>query len=173
MKIPNYTVLKDTREQSGWTFQEYDKCSGMELSTLHTGDYTIKGFEEVVCIERKASTLEIAGNLGKNKNRFHNEMKRMQEFPFAFLVLEFSASDLINYPCNVKLSRQQKSRIRVTGKYLLKSILEFQIWYLEFSKILVMFHKQNPKKYIDINYRSYHINYHIIIIIKYYLSVII
>ena len=141
MKIPNYTVLKDTREQSGWTFQEYDKCSGMELSTLHTGDYTIKGFEEVVCIERKASTLEIAGNLGKNKNRFHNEMKRMQEFPFAFLVLEFSASDLINYPCIVKLSRQQKSRIRVTGKYLLKSILEFQIWYN--INILFCDNKQN------------------------------
>jgi len=139
--VPNYTVIKDTREQNGWSFNEYDKCNGMELEALHTGDYTLKGFEEVVCVERKASTLEIAGNLGKNKERFHKEMQRMEEFPFSFLVLEFSASDLINYPCNVKLPRCQKSKIKVTGKYLLKSILEFQIWYN--IKILFCDNKQN------------------------------
>ena len=109
--VPNYTVIKDTREQNGWSFNEYDKCNGMELEALHTGDYTLKGFEEVVCV------------------------------PFSFLVLEFSASDLINYPCNVKLPRCQKSKIKVTGKYLLKSILEFQIWYN--IKILFCDNKQN------------------------------
>ena len=42
-KIPNYTVIKDTREQDGWFFSEYDKCCGMEVTGLHTGDYTMKG----------------------------------------------------------------------------------------------------------------------------------
>jgi hypothetical protein len=38
----NYTVIKDTREQDGWFFSPYDKCDGMEVGTLHTGDYTLK-----------------------------------------------------------------------------------------------------------------------------------
>ena len=62
---PNYTVIQDTREKEGWYFSEYDKCSGMESGTLKTGDYTLRGFEELVCIERKASTSEISQNLGK------------------------------------------------------------------------------------------------------------
>ena len=51
---PDYTVIKDTREQNGWSFSQYDKCAGMEIGTLHTGDYTLRGFEDVICIERKA-----------------------------------------------------------------------------------------------------------------------
>ena len=40
--IPDYKVIKDTREQDGWFFSPYDKCSGMEVGTLNTGDYTRK-----------------------------------------------------------------------------------------------------------------------------------
>lgn len=65
--IPKYTVIQDTREQKGWYFSEYDKCNGMEQGSLKTGDYTLKGFEDMVCIERKFSVEEIATNLGKKK----------------------------------------------------------------------------------------------------------
>ena len=65
-------------------FSEYDKCSGMDVSTLHTGDYTLEGFEDVVCIERKACVSEIAMNLGKKKNAFNAEMERMKTSPFRF-----------------------------------------------------------------------------------------
>ena len=83
---PNYTVIQDTREKEGWYFSEYDKCSGMESGTLKTGDYTLRGFEEVVCIERKASTSEISQNLGKKKAPFQAEMERMKDYPVAFLI---------------------------------------------------------------------------------------
>ena len=75
--MKNYTVIKDTREQDGWIFAPYDRCEGMEVDTLHTGDYTLKGFEDIVCVERKASVSEIATNLGKKKKAFYNEMERM------------------------------------------------------------------------------------------------
>ena len=84
-----YTVIKDTREQDGWFFSSNDKCAGMEIGTLHTGDYTMKGFEDVVCIERKASVSEIAMNLGRKKKPFQEEMERMRDFQFSFLILEF------------------------------------------------------------------------------------
>ena len=42
--MQSYRVIKDTREKDGWTFTEYDKCAGMDMGTLHTGDYTLQGF---------------------------------------------------------------------------------------------------------------------------------
>lgn len=149
--MAKYTVIKDTREQDGWFFSEYDRCEGMEVGTLHTGDYTLKGFEDVVCVERKASVSEIATNLGKKKKAFYNEMERMKDFHFRYMLLEFSASDVIDYPLSLLSDEEQKlyeshkagevSRLpdfkrfkiveqtRITGKYLVKSLMEISIRY--------------------------------------------
>jgi|TARA_E500000331_G_C16755249_1_gene497095 DNA excision repair protein ERCC-4 len=140
-KIPNYKVIKDTREQDGWTFTEYDKCEGMEVGTLHTGDYTMKGFDDVVCIERKACASEIAMNLGKKKGAFNAEMERMKDYPFSFLVCEFDMEDVLKYPIGSRVPNKLRSQVKVTGKYLLKCLIEFQIWYD--TKILFCGDKQN------------------------------
>lgn len=147
-KTSKYTVIKDTREQDGWFFSPYDKCEGMEVGTLHTGDYTLKGFEEVVCVERKASVTEIAMNLGRKKKAFYDEMERMKDYHFRFLVLEFSASDVVEYPMslldskdreNYKLYKEGKiskpkgkrfdivDQTKLTGRYLMKSLMEIVI----------------------------------------------
>ncbi len=139
--IPNYTVIKDTREKNGWFFSKYDKCEGMTVSGMPTGDYTIEGFEDIVCVERKACTSEIAMNLGRKKEPFRAEMERMKDFPFSFIICEFSISDLLKYPENSKVPDRMKGKVKVTGKYLLKSIVEFQIWYN--TKILFCDNKHN------------------------------
>lgn len=147
-KTSKYTVIKDTREQDGWFFSPYDKCEGMEVGTLHTGDYTLKGFEEIVCVERKASVTEIAMNLGRKKKAFYDEMERMKDYHFRFLVLEFSASDVVEYPIslldskdkeNYKLYKEGKiskpkgkrfdivDQTKLTGRYLMKSLMEIVI----------------------------------------------
>jgi hypothetical protein len=147
-KTSKYTVIKDTREQDGWFFSPYDKCEGMEVGTLHTGDYTLKGFEEIVCVERKASVTEIAMNLGRKKKAFYDEMERMKDYHFRFLVLEFSASDVVEYPMslldskdkeNYKLYKEGKiskpkgkrfdivDQTKLTGRYLMKSLMEIVI----------------------------------------------
>jgi len=140
-RVPNYKVIKDTREQDGWFFSEYDKCDGMEIGTLHTGDYTLRGFEEVVCIERKACASEIAMNLGKKKGAFNAEMERMRDFPFSFLVCEFDMADVLRYPEGSRVPSKLRSQVKVTGKYLLKCLLEFQIWYD--TKIIFAGNKNN------------------------------
>jgi hypothetical protein len=127
--IPNYTVIKDTREKDGWFFKPYDKCQGMEVMGLKTGDYTLKGYEDVICIERKASAAEIAANLGKKKRPFQAEMERMTEFQHSFLILEFSMDDLLKFPEGSGIPKWQQKNVRVSGKYLLKCLLEFQLWY--------------------------------------------
>lgn len=149
-KIPNYTVIKDTREQDGWFFTKYDRCEGMEVGTLHTGDYTLKDYEDIICIERKASVSEIAINLGKKKQAFYNEMERMTDFKFRYILLEFSASDIIGYPENL-LSEEDKQnyelykkgeiakpkgkrfdiveQTKISGRYLIKALMEISIRY--------------------------------------------
>jgi hypothetical protein len=85
------------------------------------------------------SVEEIANNLGKQKKRFDAEIQRMIEYPFKYIVCEFSMSDLIDYPNsifsdNMKNRRPdyvqaQISKRKITGKYLLKSLLEYQTWH--------------------------------------------
>ena len=139
--MDGYTVIKDTREQDGWTFSPYDMCKGMEIDTLHTGDYTIKGFEDVVCIERKACTSEIAMNLGRKKKPFQAEMERMKDYSFSFIICEFDMDDLLKYPEGSRVPKIARSKVRVTGKYLLKCLLEFEIWYD--TKIIFCGNKNN------------------------------
>ena len=55
-KSKAFTIIKDTREQEGYTFEpsssRYHTCNGMVLEKLDTGDYSLKGLEDKICIER-------------------------------------------------------------------------------------------------------------------------
>ena len=115
--MSKYTVIKDTREQDGWFFSSYDKCEGMEIGTLHTGDYTLKGYEDIVCVERKASVSEIAMNLGRKKKPFQEEIERMKDFHFSFLILEFDMNDVLKYPEGSRVPKNARSKVKVTGKF--------------------------------------------------------
>jgi|TARA_R110000751_G_scaffold227019_3_gene328942 ERCC4-type nuclease len=126
-KAPNYTVIKDTREQEGYHFSKYDKCDGMIVQKIDTGDYTIVGLEEKICIERKASPEELATNLGQKKHAFMNEIERMKPFRHKFIVLEFSLSDLVDFPDNSRIPQSQRKQVKISGKYMLKCLMEFQL----------------------------------------------
>lgn len=129
MKAPDYYVVKDTREQQGYTFSPFGSCVGMVEDKLDTGDYTILGLEDKVCIERKASPEELALNLGKDKARFMAEIERMSSFPHKFLILEFTIEELMNFPNMTKRIPDSKvSSVKVTGKYISKMLTEFQIY---------------------------------------------
>ena len=127
--MDKYYVLQDKREQDGWYFGKYGYCLGMKPGTLHTGDYTIEGHEDAICVERKATTAEIAINLGKKKDAFHAEMQRMKDFEFSFMICEFSMSDVLKFPKDSGLPPDRQEETRITGKYMLRSLLEIQLWY--------------------------------------------
>ena len=124
-KEPEFTIIKDTREQTPWLF-DFEHTVAEEIGTIKTGDYTIKGMEDKICIERKGCIEELAGNLGKDFSRFSKELIRMDQFPHSFIICEFALKDLIEYPFhmnNVKLQQTAK----MSGKYLLKLIMEIQL----------------------------------------------
>jgi hypothetical protein len=131
-KAPPYTVIKDSREQDGFTFEafkgRYTSCNGMVVRKLETGDYSIEGLEDKLCIERKGRLSELAINLGKDKYRFMSEIERMKKFPFKFLVLEFSLQDLLDFPNGSDIPEDKWSTIKVTNKYMLKMLVEFQMY---------------------------------------------
>lgn len=87
MKLPAITIVRDSREHDnkGWVFDPEDKkpgrvqILGTEDGTLSAGDYTIKGLENIIVIERKYGLAELFGNMTpiSNRDRFEREMQRM------------------------------------------------------------------------------------------------
>ncbi len=69
---------------------------GMHLITfraLHTGDYSIKGYEDVIALERK-SLQDMVGSLMNGRSRFLAEMERLAQFPYKCLCIESSRTVL-------------------------------------------------------------------------------
>ena len=127
--MSEYIVLKDSREKQGWDFPRDNLCLGTEIATLKTGDYTLKGYEHLICIERKKEVAEIAGNVGKYKKRFEAEMQRINEFKHAFIICEFSLQDIIDYPKFSRVPKERRENIVISGKYVLKCLIEYQLKY--------------------------------------------
>ena len=127
-QAPHFTVIKDTREQDGYFFSAFNTCAGMVERKLDTGDYTIQGLEDKVCIERKGCVEELAVNLGQKKYTFLDEIERMASFPHRFIVLEFSLEDLVKFPAETRIPIKNKASVKITGKYMLKCLIEFQIY---------------------------------------------
>lgn len=126
-KPPQYTVIKDTREQNGYFFPPSSSCFGHLDQKLDTGDYTIAGLEDKLCIERKGCIEELAINLGHKKYAFLREIQRMTKFPHKFIICEFSLTDLLTFPENTRIPIKNKQALKITGKYMMKCLTEFQI----------------------------------------------
>lgn len=124
LKMNKYTVIRDTREKTGWYFFESQKCAGMIERKLDTGDYSLEGFENIVCIERKASVAELAANIVQK--RFTNELHRMQSIPNRYLILEFNLEDILGYPNNLKLSKEMISKIRIKPNFILACLRRYE-----------------------------------------------
>jgi ERCC4-type nuclease len=90
------TILYDTREKTPWTGKELGPEFQFIKTTLTTGDYTIKGMEKHLRIERKASISELENNLStkKNRERFNRAMKRLGEYPYRCLIITDDASTI-------------------------------------------------------------------------------
>ena len=131
-KSKPFTIIKDTREQEGYTFEpsssRYHVCKGMVNRKLDTGDYSIEGLEDKLCIERKASVVEFANNIGHDAVRFAKEIERMKEFPHRFIVLEFSLTDLMNFPEGTNIPEEDWNKLKVTNKFMLRKIMEYQMY---------------------------------------------
>lgn len=122
----SFEVIVDTKEKQPWDLVS-SEIIGKEYKALKTGDYTVKGLEDIICIERKGSISEIAQNL--SQKRFKKELERMKPYRFKYLMIEGGLTELINYPLGSNLPQKIVSKIRVNGKYLLRCINRIQVKY--------------------------------------------
>lgn len=75
LKPEDITILVDTREQTPADLSPMV----MERGTLPTGDYTIKGLENFVAVERK-TLQDLIGCVGKERDRFDREIQRLRGY---------------------------------------------------------------------------------------------
>lgn len=101
-KKPLVTIIEDTREQTPLT--EWPEGIAVERGTLHTGDYSIRGWENCFCIERKslkdfADTMIDAyeANTQKPPKRFNRELERMRYFDRAAVIVTATPAEVLAY----------------------------------------------------------------------------
>lgn len=123
-----FTILIDQREKLPYSFRglraDADKERRMlEVPTrkefLVTGDYTISGMEDLVCIERKSLT-DLYGSVAGGRERFKAEYERMAEMEFAAVVVESSLDAMLRSP---------PSTSRMLPKCVFRTALSWQIKY--------------------------------------------
>lgn len=117
-------VIIDTREKQQLFFSDEFVTHS---EALKTGDYSIKGFESVFAIERKASTAEIANNLFED--RFYDELQRLMLMPYKFLLCEFTLRDVLSFPINSGIPKWRWKKLRLTGNFIHKKLVEIQVDY--------------------------------------------
>jgi len=119
-----YIVIRDTREKAGhgWKWRKAGICLGTQVEKLNTGDYSLLGFENILAIERKGSVSEWANNIVKP--RFERELERLALFQYAYVLLEFTESDVKIYPACSGIPRYKWQYLRFGGTFILKRTYE-------------------------------------------------
>ena len=107
-------ILRDTREKNGWDFSNYD-INAVDKK-LHSGDYTIKGKEDIIIIERKASTGELSNNLVKDYARFCREFDRLPSDTRKIIICEFPQENISIFPLK---SGIPFNKSKISPKFLL------------------------------------------------------
>ena len=83
------TAIADNREQLPYSLAPLK----MEPGTLDTGDYTVKGLERFIAIERK-SLSDFLGCIGQERERFQRECQRLLGYETRAIIVEASWQDL-------------------------------------------------------------------------------
>jgi ERCC4-type nuclease len=97
-RIPDgFMLVQDTREQKP-LFAEAPEGLDVITDTLPYGDYSIRGFEERFCVERKQMS-DFYSYIGKERTRTTRKMEQFREIVgsggWAGLVVEASEADLL------------------------------------------------------------------------------
>lgn len=119
-----FVVVCDSREQCAYEFRGLKadaKDGGLPIRVetivdgLHSGDYSIVGYESRIAIERK-SYEDLFGTLGGGRARFERELERLNAMEWAAVVVEASWRDVAFY---------QPQHSRMSSKCVVRSIFAF------------------------------------------------
>jgi len=86
------TFLIDTREQQPYEFNP--ETINVKRQALDAGDYSLDGFEDQVCIERK-SLPDYVQSVIKQRERFLKEVKKLSGITHSCVVVECDLADIM------------------------------------------------------------------------------
>jgi DNA excision repair protein ERCC-4 len=92
--------------------------SGLEIGTLATGDYSIKGIQELCTVERK-SLSDCLCSISADRERFLKELQRLRAYRCRALVIEANMRDILEH----------KYRSNMAPEAVIGSLAAFQIRY--------------------------------------------
>lgn len=119
-EIPDgFCIVYDTREQLPYTFNDLGINSLKQCLGISGADYSIKGFENKIRIERK-SQADFYGSIGKGRERFEKTIKFLSTMEFAGLVIECSEEELL---C------PEITYSNITANSIYGTIVSFQVKY--------------------------------------------
>jgi ERCC4-type nuclease len=91
-------IIIDTREQLPYRFWKCVKPHPkIEFAALKTGDYSLKGFEDKIVVERK-TIADAYNSFVRGRTRFEKELERMQALEYAAVVIEGDWLDILRSP---------------------------------------------------------------------------
>jgi DNA excision repair protein ERCC-4 len=110
-------IIQDTREQAPYTFVCITPPPLVEVATLASGDYSVKGLEDRVAVERK-SLVDAFGTFGQGRDRFERELERLSRLRFGAVVLEADWDTIVFRP---------PARSRLKPKTVIRSMAAWAI----------------------------------------------
>ena len=117
-------IIQDTREQQGWEFFYPDIIVVREQ--MVSGDYTIRGRESDLIVERKATTGELANNIGKKWFQFCDEFQRVPADTRKVVICEFSQQDVDSFPINSGIPYRVRKYLKISSGLMKKRIAELE-----------------------------------------------
>ena len=126
-------IIRDTREKKEYfTFSSFADVSVIQKK-VDVGDYTIRGHENRITVDRKRNTGELQINFGQQSARFQKEFERMACMERAYFVCAFPYSDLDIFPVNSGIPKKTWKYLRVNGRFLKRKIHEIEEQYKNIS----------------------------------------
>ena len=110
-------IVIDTREQRPLNFKSYP-CE-VERGTVTTGDYSLRGLEQYVAVERKSLDDLVGCLMGDNRDRFERELHRGMALDHFSVVVEASMRDI----------SEHLYRSKMHPHAVMQSVLAFQVRY--------------------------------------------
>ena len=126
------TLIVDTREKQPWRWEDDDAFEGVLYTKLDGGDYSLRGLENILVVERKATVDELFINFTTNRERIKAEFERLGQHKFKILVVEETCDDVLNpykYYINKKKinKKSPKMPVAVVASGLTNLMLEYNV----------------------------------------------
>lgn len=136
-------LVCDTRERKPWSFEKDPAFESIVFEKLDCGDYSIKGLEDIISIERKSGGDELLSNFLDDPGRVFAEFDRMDHHLIKVMIVEADLSDLLDvkhYYVNRRSfkTKNLKMPVAVVMRYLIDLMTE--------KGVIVLFAGKNGKK---------------------------